>query len=46
MGVRTFGVRVVIQWNSLPYSVVSANTVTAFESKLDRALGVKFFKIK
>ena len=40
IGRRTFGVKVVIHWNSFPSSVVEANTVTILKSSQDRALGV------
>ena len=45
MGRRKFGVRVVTHWNHLPSSVIEANTITAFKSRLDRALGVKQLEI-
>ena len=34
MGRRSFVVRVVTHWNSLPSSVVETNTITAFKSRL------------
>ena len=45
MGRRTFGVGVVVHWNSLPSNGVEANTITSFKNRLDRELGVKLFKI-
>ena len=41
---KIFGVRVVIRLNFLPSSVVEANTITAFKSRLGRAFVIKLFK--
>ena len=45
MSWRTFRVGVVKTWNYLPSVVVEENISLAFKSRLDRALGVKMFKI-
>ena len=45
MGSKTFGIRVVKYFSSLPPSAVEVNTLTEFESRLDMALGVNLFKI-
>ena len=42
---RSFAVRRVILWNSLPFSVVEATSVCTFKGRLDEFLGERLFEV-